>query len=119
MAGRRVLAAAAALVGVMAASPALSVGVSLNYITLPYHVTLEGCIGLAENQLANLGLSLLERTSEAAWAEPARGADELYSVYCIIDRGVAVAVGAGDDLDRVDDQLARLVRNLDYAFNGK
>ncbi len=119
MTGGRVLAAAAALTLATAATPALSVGLSLNYVTLPSHVTLEACLNLAENQFANLGLSVLERTSSAAWAEPIGGADELYSVYCIIDRSITVVVGAGDDLDQVDSQLGVLVQNLDYAFNGK
>lgn len=116
----RLAVTAAGAMAVMAAAtaPAGAIGMSLNYVTLPQHVTLDMCLNLAESQLANSGLSVLQRTTSAAWAEP-MNASEIYSVYCIVDRGIAVLVGSGDDLDAVDNRLSQIFQNLDYSFNGK
>jgi hypothetical protein len=114
------MAAVAAMVTATAGGPANSTGMSLNYVLLPEHVTLDACLNLAENQLANTGLDVLQRTTSAAWAQPMNtNLDQIFSVYCIVDRGIALIAGAGEDLDSIDATMSQVFGALDYAFNGK
>ena len=81
----------------------------MNWIELGASITnLDACVAAGEATLRSNGLTVLDRTTSAAWGEhPIQ--DELYAVYCVIDRGIAVVTGAGADIDSVDNMVTRVV----------
>lgn len=98
------------LVGVAAAlwtTAASAVSMSMNWIELGSIATVDACVAEGEATLGRNGLNVLDRTASAAWAEATVG-DELYAIYCILDRGIAVITGSGDNLDSVDATVSRL-----------
>ena len=99
-------------------APAHAVSMSMNWIELgPPHATVDACVSAGQATLGSIGLTVLERTASAAWAEhPVQ--DELYAVYCIIDRGIAVVTGSGQDLDVVDSTVTRIVDGFGRSAPG-
>ncbi len=89
-------------------APASAVSMSMNWIELGSITNLDACVAAGEATLRSNGLTVLDRTASAAWGEhPVQ--DELYAVYCVIDRGIAVITGAGADIDSVDTMVTRVV----------
>ena len=87
---------------------ASAASMSMNWIDLGTIPNVDACIAAGENTFLRNGLTILSRSTNAAWGENLRQ-DELYTIYCIMDRGIAVITGAGDDLDAVDGMVTRLI----------
>lgn len=109
---------AAGLAAVLWSGTASAVATSMNWIELGSIATVDACIATGEAAMTASGLRLLTPTQSAAWAEAQVG-EELYSVYCIVDRGIAVVIGSGtvpgdapDDLDTVTDTINRIIGNF-------
>lgn len=92
-------------------SAASAVSMSMVSVDLGDIGTLEECLGEGEQAMNRMGLSVTTRTASAAWAE-ASNADELYTVYCLVDSQIIVVVGAGADLDSVDTTVASIADTL-------
>lgn len=106
---------ASALVTIALAPPAGATSVSTNHVALPFEVTIERCQTVAEQSLQRSGLSLLDRTSDAAWGTtPDRTL--VVGVYCLVPYGVAVVMAAGPSPQPTDALLTRIVKQLRQAW---
>ena len=95
-------------------SSASAVSMSMNWIDVSTYGTVDACVAAGEATFRRSGLSVLQRTATAAWAENATQ-DELFVVYCVMDRGVAVITGSGDNLDAVDAMVTQIVNSFGQA----
>ena len=91
-------------------SASAAVSMSMNRVMLGTIANVDACVAAGEATFSSTGLRVLERTASAAWAQPFDDTiDQLYAVYCLVDQGIAVIIGSGDDLDAVDAMVVRLV----------
>lgn len=110
---RRLPALAVLLATLAVAGHPRAAGISMGHEYLPPGMNLAQCLGRAQQAIVAVGLRLMTTTRDAAWGENA-AQDQLYSIYCIPDRGVAMVVGAADDSADVDPVVGRLRQ----AFGG-
>ena len=109
MPGKMLVVAGAAMLAMSSSVSAVSM--SMNWIDVSAYGTVDACVAAGEATFQRSGLSLLQRTATAAWAENSTQ-DQLYVVYCVMDRGVAVITGSGDNLDAVDAMVTRVVNSF-------
>lgn len=84
-----------------------------NHELLPNGTTLEQCLARANAAMNGAGLRPLSPTRTAAWGQNQSGS-EIYTIYCVPERAVAVIIGstagAGDPVDAMVTRLRELVR---------
>lgn len=80
---------------------------SMGHEYLAPGTSLAQCLSRAQQAFLSVGLRLITTTQDAAWAENA-AADQLYSIYCIADRGVAMVIGAAENTEDADPVVSRL-----------
>jgi len=108
---RRTVSTAALALPLALATPAVqATGISMNNVPMP-GVPLETCLARGSSALAGAGLTLLNRTSEAAWAE-FPGTGQIFTVYCLTRSGVAVVIGAADRAEIADPTVTRVLQAL-------
>lgn len=85
-----------------------------NHEFLPEGTTLEQCLARGREAIGAAGLRVLESTRTAAWGQNASGS-EIYTIYCVPDRAVAVVIGStageGDPVDAMVTRLRELIRS--------
>ncbi|MCA8906487.1 MAG: hypothetical protein KDA49_02560 [Rhodospirillaceae bacterium] len=108
---RAKLGVAAAATVALWSTAASAVSMSMNWLEFGTLSSVDACMAAGEDAFEQIGLRLLSRTESAAWAESPR-TEELYTVYCIQDRQIIVVVGAGDDLDIIDEMVTRILETM-------
>lgn len=96
------LLAAASLAGTAAA-----VGLSVGHEALPQGMSQAACLDHASDAYAAQGLRQLNRDNRAVFAEN-RGANQVFSIYCVADRGVVTVIGAADRFEQVEATVTAL-----------
>ena len=100
------LAAPALALGVVAAAPAAATSITVNHeLTGP--ITAEACLARARESLRAAGLSLLESSGNAAFAET--GA-YVVALYCIAAQGAIVVSAAGPEVSETDPIVTRVLQ---------
>lgn len=92
-------------------------GLSINHVPLPSGTNLASCLQRGGNALQQAGLRAMNNTPAAAWAENAT-ADQIYTVYCVMETGTMVVAGSGPTGDSVRGTVAAITRNLRSGGGG-
>lgn len=82
-------------------------GISVGHELLPQGTTLATCLARAQQAIQQIGLRPLSTTPDAAWGENL-ASNELYTIYCVPARGIAVLIGASERSQQVDPTVSRL-----------
>ncbi len=86
---------------------AAAVGLSVGHEPLPQGMGQGACLDRAAEAVAAQGLRQLNRDNRAVFAEN-RGANQVFSIYCIADRGVVTVIGAADRYEQVEGMVSAL-----------
>jgi hypothetical protein len=89
------------------AGTAAAVGISVGHEVLPPGMGQSACLDRAADAIASQGLRQLNRDNRAVFAEN-RGSNQVYSLYCIADRGVVTVIGAADRFEQVEGTVTAL-----------
>ena len=108
---RALPAACLLLAGLALPGGARGAGMSIGYEVLAPRTTQADCLARASQAIQAAGLRPLRPTSDAAWGENA-AADQLYTIYCLADRGIAMVAGAADSSAPADAVVSRLRQAL-------
>jgi hypothetical protein len=100
----------------LTAGTASAVSTSINYIDLAPGTDLQSCLQQGDAALTATGLSLLSRTSSAAWAE-SHQADALFMVYCITERQIAVVSASAEQENRSGDMGTYIDQIIENFIN--
>jgi len=101
----------------MFAGGAAAAGLSINHVPMPSGVNLQGCLQRGNAALQQAGLRLLNGTPAAVWAEN-DAANQVYTVYCVMETGTMVVAGAGPTGQSVQGTVGTLVRHLRSGGGG-
>ncbi|WP_431285531.1 hypothetical protein ACQW02_12280 [Humitalea sp. 24SJ18S-53] len=82
------------------AGSAGAVGLSVGHEVLPAGTAQSACLDSAAEAFASQGLRQLNRDARAVFAEN-RESNQVFSIYCVADRGVVTVIGAADRFEQV------------------
>jgi hypothetical protein len=106
LAAAAVLAASLAAFGVAAAIPAAATSITVNHeLTGP--ISAEACLARARESLRQAGLTLLESSGSAAFAETG---EYVVALYCIAAQGAIVVTAAGPEVAETDPIVTRVLQ---------